>query len=49
MSSTKLEIRHSHVVVVQLRQRNVQKNVLHVQSSCFAFFEVLVANAVVVA
>ena len=30
------EIRHFHVVVVQWRQRNVQKTVLHVQSCCFA-------------
>ena len=31
-SSTKREIRQFHVVVVQRRQRNVQKSVLHVQS-----------------
>ena len=30
------EIRHFHVVVVQWRQRNVQKSVMHVQSCCFA-------------
>ena len=35
-SSTKGEITHFHVVVVQWRQRNVQKNVMHVQSCCFA-------------
>ena len=35
-SSTKREIRHFHVVVVQWRQRNVQKSVIHVQSCCFA-------------
>ena len=35
-SSTKREIRHFHVVVVQRRQRNVQKSVMHVQSCCFA-------------
>ena len=35
-SSTKREIRHFHVVDVQRRQRNVQKNVMHVQSCCFA-------------
>ena len=34
--STKREIRHFHVVVVQRRRRNVQKNVMHVQSYCFA-------------
>ena len=34
-SSTKREIRQFHVVVVQHRQRNVQKSVMHVQSSCF--------------
>ena len=36
MSSTQSEIRHFHVVVVQWRQRNVQKRVVHVQSCCFA-------------
>ena len=35
-SSTKREIRHFHVVVVQWRQRNVQKSVMHVQSCCLA-------------
>ena len=34
-SSTKREIRHFHVVVVQRRQRNVQKKVMHVQSLLF--------------
>ena len=34
-SSSKREIRHFHVVVVQRRQRNVQKSVMHVQSCCF--------------
>ena len=53
-SSIKREIRDFHAVVVQWRQRNVQKNVLHVQSCCFAnqaycFFDVLAAVAVVVA
>ena len=33
-SSTKREIGHFHVVVVQRRQRNVQKSVMHEQS-CF--------------
>ena len=33
-SSTKREIRQFRVVVVQRRQRNVQKNVMHVQSCC---------------
>ena len=33
-SSTKREITHFHVVVVQQRQRNVQKRVVHVQSCC---------------
>ena len=47
-SSIKREITHFRVVVVQWRQRNVQKSVLHVQSCCFAhsthcFFDVLVA------
>ena len=31
----KREIRHYHVVVVQRRQRNVQKSVMHVQNCCF--------------
>ena len=35
-SSIKREIRHFHVVVVQRRQRNVQKSVMHVQSCCFS-------------
>ena len=35
-SSSKSTIRHFHVVVVQWRQRNVQKSVIHVQSCCFA-------------
>ena len=35
-SQTKREIRRFHVIVVQRRQRNVQKIVLQVQSSCFA-------------
>ena len=46
--------RHFHVVVVQWRQRNEQKSVMHEQSCCFTlnlffFFAVLVADAVVVA
>ena len=36
-SSIKHEIRHFHVVVVQKRERNVQKSVMHVQSCCFAY------------
>ena len=40
-SSTKREIRHFHVVVVQRRQRNVQKSVMHVQSCCFANLNLL--------
>ena len=53
-SWTKREIRHFHVVVVQSRQRNVQKSgVIHLQSCCFSnlktycFFAVLAAFAVV--
>ena len=34
----KREIRHFHVVVMQWRQRNVEKIVVHVQSCCFANF-----------
>ena len=54
-SSTKREIRHFHVVVVQQRHRNVHKSVIHVQSCCFAcpnvycVIGVLVDVAVVVA
>ena len=40
-SSTKREIRHFHVVVVQRRQRNVQKSVMHVQSCCFVNLDLL--------
>ena len=32
----KLKIWSFHVVVVQGRQRNVEKSVMHVQSCCFA-------------
>ena len=35
--SIKREIWHFHVVVLQNRQRNVQKSVLHVLSYCFAY------------
>ena len=53
-SSIKCEIRDFHAVVVQWRQRNVQKSVLHEQSCCFAnkthcFLDVLATVAVVVA
>ena len=34
--SSKLKILSFHVVVVQGRQRNVQKSVMHVQNCCFA-------------
>ena len=41
-SSIKSEIRNFQVVVVQRRQRNVQtKNVIHVQSCCFANLNLL--------
>ena len=40
-SSTKPEFRHFHVVVVQWRQRNLQKSVMHVQSCCFANLQLL--------
>ena len=39
--STKREIRHFHVVLVQARQRNVQKSVMHVQSCCFGYLNQL--------
>ena len=35
-SSIKSHLREFHVAVVQWRQRNVQKSVLHMQSCCFA-------------
>ena len=41
MSSTKREIRTFHVVIVQRRQRNVQKRVMHVQCCCFANLNIL--------
>ena len=37
----KREIRQFHVVVLQRRQRNVQKSVMHVQSCCFACLNLL--------
>ena len=40
-SSTKPEIRHYHVVVVQRRLRNVNKSVMHVQSCYFANLNLL--------
>ena len=40
-SSTKREFRQFHVVVVQRRQRNVQKSLMHVQSCCFANLNLL--------
>ena len=49
-SSTKREIRHFYVAVVQWRRRNVQKSVMHVQSCAKPIvFAVLVAVALVVA
>ena len=46
--SIKREIRHFHVVVLQKRQRNVQKSTMYARSYCFAYqtlFYVLVAVA----
>ena len=40
-SCTKHEFSHFHVVVVQWRQRNAQKSVMHVQSSCFVDLHLL--------
>ena len=40
-SSTKREIRYFHVVVVQWRETNVQKNVMHVQSCWLANLKLL--------
>ena len=42
LSSTKCEIRHFHVVVVQCQLRNVQKSVMHyLQSCCFVNLNLL--------
>ena len=41
MSSRKREIRHFHVVIVQRRERNLQKRMMHVQSCCFAYLILL--------
>ena len=40
-SPLKREIRHFHVEVVQKQERNVQKNVMHVQSCCLLMKPVL--------
>ena len=40
--STKREISHFHVEVVQRRLRSVQKSMMHAQSSYFANFNLLV-------
>ena len=40
-SSTRRAIRQFHIVVVQRRQKNVQKCVMHVQSCCFANVNIL--------
>ena len=41
MSSVRREIRQFQVVVVQRRQDNVQKSVMHVQSCCFSNLNLL--------
>ena len=38
----KREIRYFRVVVVQKRQRNIQKSVLHQKSCCFANYKLLI-------
>ena len=38
------EIRKFHVAVVQRRQRNIQKSMMHVQSCCFADINLLLFN-----
>ena len=43
-----------HVIVIQWRQKNVQKSVMHIQSCCFAnltysFFDVFIAVAIIIA
>ena len=47
--SIKREIRHFYVVVVQKRQRNVQKSVMHVRSCCFVIKPIVCYILVVVA
>ena len=46
-SSKQLKIWSFHVVVVQGRQRNVQKSVMHVQSCCFANLNLLLSDVAV--
>ena len=41
-SSTKRDFKHLHVIVVQWRQRNVQKGVMHMKSCCFANLNLLI-------
>ena len=41
LGNKKKVVRHFHVVVMQRRQRNVQKSVMHVQSYCFIFLNFL--------
>ena len=41
MSSRKREIGQFHVMVAQQGQRNVQKSVMHLQSCCFAYLNLL--------
>ena len=43
-SSTKREIKHFHVVVVQWRLKNVLKSVMHVQSCCFVNLNLLLCS-----
>ena len=45
-SLTKPEIKHFHVVVVQWRQRNVQKSVMHVLSFCFDTINLLLCSLI---
>ena len=46
-SSIKRAVRKFHVVVVQRRQRNVQKSVMHVHSCCFANLNLLLLAVLV--
>ena len=47
LSSTKREIRHFHVEVVQRRLRNVQKSAMQVLSCCFANINLLLKRSIV--
>ena len=47
LSSTKREIGHFHVVVMQRQQRGAQKSAIHLQSCCFAYINLLLSAVLV--